>query len=379
MLRVLRASPPWLLACSIWMGACSGGPTRSEPTTAENEPSAPATLLEDGSIRLSEAALRFVRTEAVALASDVSALHAPARVAYRDGSIAEVGTPVSGRITEIHVRLGDTVSEGDSLVTLRSPDAASTRAELSATRAALRNALVEARRAADMLEHGVSTERERREADLRVAELEIQLVRVETQVAILGRGAGGTVVLRAPIAGTILSRRASIGMVVEPGAGEPLVEIGDPAALGVSADVFDRDAALVRVGARAQVTFPSLDAPLTGHVAHVAPVVSRGLRTVSVRIELDETSDRLRPGLFGRASLTMVDAGIVLPSSAVLIRDGDRTIVYVERDEGVFSARDVDIGPSVDGHVYVASGLTAGERVVVQGALLLDGAADQLL
>ncbi len=369
---LLRAALAGLLAIG-----CSGAAPRAD-TLGETETS-PAVVLPDGAIRLSAEALGFIHTEQAQMGGDVSALHAPARVAYRDGSIAEVGTPVSGRITEVHVRLGDTVVEGAPLVTLRSPDAASTRAELSATRTELSHALAEARRAAEMLEHGVSTDRERRDADLHVSELEIQLVRAETQVSILGRGAGGTVVLRAPLAGTVLSRRAAIGMAVDPSTSEPLIEIGDPDALGVSADVFDRDAALVRVGANALVTFPSLDHPLSGTVAYVAPVVSSGLRTIEVRIELTETSDRLRQGLFGRASITLVDAGIVLPSGAVLIRDGDRTVVYVEREPGTFAARDVEVGPSVDGHVYVASGIAAGETVVVEGALLLDGSADQLL
>jgi cobalt-zinc-cadmium efflux system membrane fusion protein len=367
------------LGCLVSLFGCSGAAPRSETPAEEASSVSLAAILPDGAIRLSAEGLRFIRTETAHLANDVSALHAPARIAYRDGSIAEVGTPVSGRVTELSVRLGDTVVVGDPLVTLRAPDAASTRAELSATRAALANAVAEARRTAEMLEHGVSTDRERRAADLRVAELEIELARAQSQVSILGRGTGATVVLRAPLAGTILSRRASIGMNVDAGSDEPLVEIGDPAALGVSADVFDRDAAMVRVGASALVTFPSLDAPVSGRVAAVAPIVTSGLRTVAVRIELADASDRLRQGLFGRAAITLVEAGIVLPSTAILIREGSRTIVYVEREPGTFVVRDVTVAPAADGRVYVASGVDVGDSVVVEGVLLLDGSADQLL
>ncbi|GAB4215529.1 MAG: hypothetical protein OHK0013_41200 [Sandaracinaceae bacterium] len=117
----------------------------------------------------------------------------------------------------------------------------------------------------------------------------------------------------------------------------------------------------------------------TGPVAYVAPAVVGGVRTVPVRIELDALPPGARPGLFGRASISLVDRGISLPSSAVLIRDGSRTVVYVEQTPGRFSPRDVQIGPSVDGRVYVASGVEPGERVVVDGALLIDGAADLLL
>lgn len=341
-------------------------------------PSPRAESGDDERVRLSEEARRFVRAEPITTQHGVTALRAPARVAFRDGAIAEIGSPVAGRIAEVHVRLGDEVAAGAPLFTLRSPDAAATRAQLAAAQVALANALAEARRSSDMLERGVGTDRERRAADLHVAELEIELARARTAVSIVGRGRGGDVVIRAPIAGTVLERRAAIGMAVEPG-GDPLVQIGDPGGIGIVAEVFDRDAAMVRVGASAEIALPSFDAPLRGRVVHVAPVVSAGLRTVPVRVELDEIPPGLRAGLFGRASIALLDEGLVLPTSAVLVRDGQRTVVYVEEEDGVFDRREVAVGPAVDGRVHVIAGLREGERVVVEGALLIDGQADLLI
>jgi len=71
--------------------------------------------------------------------------------------------------------------------------------------------------------------------------------------------------------------------------------------------------------------------------------------------------------------------GVMVPVTAVLIKDGKRNIVYVENSDGAFVPRDVIIGQSVEGRVQVISGITPGERVVVRGALLLDGVAEQLL
>lgn len=357
--------------------AC-GGTTRADDGDDEPGPQ-PVTVISPGVLELSEAARAFVEVAPVVAGHDVSVLRAPARIAYRDGAIAEVGSPVAGRVTALSVRIGDTVEVGAPLVVLTSPDAAATRAELSAARARLEAALIEARRTADMLEQGVGTERERREADLAVSELEIELARLRAQVAIVGRGARGEVTLRAPIAGTVLSRRAAIGMTIEADSEEALVEIGDPSALGVTADVFDRDASAVRVGAACEVELPSLDHPLAGHVAYVSPLVTSGVRTVPVRIELDELPPDTRPGLFGRASISLADEGLVVPASAVLVRDGTQTAVYLERAEGRFEQHAVQVGPSVDGQVQVLSGLSPGDRVIVRGALLVDGAADMLL
>ena len=73
------------------------------------------------------------------------------------------------------------------------------------------------------------------------------------------------------------------------------------------------------------------------------------------------------------------DAAIIVPVSAVLIKDGKRRVVYVEDGGGNFAVRDVVLGRNRDGRVAVLKGLNPGERVVVRGALLLDTQAELLL
>ena len=70
---------------------------------------------------------------------------------------------------------------------------------------------------------------------------------------------------------------------------------------------------------------------------------------------------------------------MTVPTGAVLIKDGDRTIVYVEREDGTFVQREIQLGHSFEERVEVVSGLTPGDKVAAKGALLIDGAANQLL
>ena len=107
--------------------------------------------------------------------------------------------------------------------------------------------------------------------------------------------------------------------------------------------------------------------------------MSNGLRTASVRIELEEKPAGLRPGMFGRVRIESAAVGPTLPTEAVLIKDGKDSVVYVAKDALTFERRAVVVGQSIEGRVQVISGLSRGERVVVRGALLLDGAAEQLL
>jgi membrane fusion protein, heavy metal efflux system len=186
------------------------------------------------------------------------------------------------------------------------------------------------------------------------------------------------VIVRAPIAGVVITRKASVGMAVQRG-GDPLLEIGDPSSIWIVADVFDRDLSEIHLASTAVVTFTALDRPLEGRVASVGTVVGSGLRTAPVFLELSESRGLLRPGMFGHAEIHVGDRAVTLPSSAVLIKDGKDPIVYVQQDSLTYRRRSVVLAQPIGGRVRVLSGLSPGEKVVVRGALLLDGAADQLL
>jgi cobalt-zinc-cadmium efflux system membrane fusion protein len=98
-------------------------------------------------------------------------------------------------------------------------------------------------------------------------------------------------------------------------------------------------------------------------------------------VAVDAATADLRPNTYARVAISAPSpAAVTLPVGAVLIEDGKRTVVYVEREEGAFVRRDVSVGSSTEGdHVQVTAGLAPGERVVVRGAVLLDGSAEQLL
>ena len=101
---------------------------------------------------------------------------------------------------------------------------------------------------------------------------------------------------------------------------------------------------------------------------------------MQVYFALAKRVEGLRAGMLAQVSLRIgAEQGISLPVSAVLIKDGKRRVVYVERADGSFEAREVKTGHNRNGFVVVLEGLKSGEKVVVRGALLLDTQAEQLL
>jgi cobalt-zinc-cadmium efflux system membrane fusion protein len=351
---------------------CSGPPAAPAADRIPEEP------LPDGVVRIPAASLPFIAVQPVSVEQGEAVLTAPAHVAFQDGALAEVGAPLAGRVTQVHVRTGDTVKPGQPLVTLDCPEAAAVRAAVKTARVSLHEARLARDRERRMLEQGVGTERDTLAAETQVAELEAELARAEAAAASVGDESGTTVVLRAPIAGEVISRKATDGMAVQSG-GDALVEVGDPADLWIVGDVFERDLPAVRDGARATVEFPSMQGELAGRVVSVGAVVTSGLRTAPVRVALDADAGVLRPGMYGRLRLDgAAVGGPTLPSEAVLIKGKD-SVVYVEQAPLTYARRTVTVGRPIDGKVHVLSGLTADDKVVVHGALFLDGAADQLI
>jgi cobalt-zinc-cadmium efflux system membrane fusion protein len=285
---------------------------------------------------------------------------------------------VPGRVTIVHVKTGDKVKAGDPLITLTSPDAAAARAAFAAAQAEHDAAKREVARQEQMATTGVGVDSERSAAQAKLRQSEAELARAQTTAGILGGGGGSLIVLRAPIDGTVIARSATVGSAAEPG-GEPLIEIGNPSAVWVVAEVFERDLAQVHEGAQVDVAV-STGETLHGHVASVSSALSGSSRTASVYVALDGDAAGLRSGMFARATI-QAPAGqaIVLPAEAVLVKDGKHYVVFVERELGTYAPRDVTVGRSVDGKVQVLTGLAPGEKVVVKGALLLDTAAEQLL
>ena len=176
-----------------------------------------------------------------------------------------------------------------------------------------------------------------------------------------------------------MSIRVAAGATVAPG-GEALLELGDPSHLQVVAQVPESDLGRIAVGQDAEVELPALAARIAARVENFNPRVDPESRRTQVYLALAKRIDGLRAGMLAQVALRVgAEKGISVPVSAVLIKDGKRRVVYVERTDGAFEARDVQTGHNRDGRVVILQGLTAGDKVVVRGALLLDTQAEQLL
>ena len=177
--------------------------------------------------------------------------------------------------------------------------------------------------------------------------------------------------LKAPISGEVIERQGTVGEMVDNT--KELYTISDPTNVWVIADVNANDIAAVRVGQLATVhTMAYPDETFAGRVVLISPEVGEKSRTVDVRIEVDNRSVKLKPGMFTDAEIvtSTVDNVVVIPDEAVQ-RLGDQEIVFVATDAHTFTKRTIKTGRTQNGNAEILDGLKDGERVVTKGSFLL--------
>ena len=179
-----------------------------------------------------------------------------------------------------------------------------------------------------------------------------------------------TIDILSPADGVVLSRTITLGQRFDKGA--EWFRIADLGKVWILADLLEGDAPLARPGMTAKVTVPGQANALTAVVSRVPPQFDPVSRTMKVRLELENPGARLRPDMNVDVELQVErpDA-LTVPADAV-VDSGLRKTVFVEAGEGVFEPRMVETGWRAGNRVEVTSGLSAGDRIVVSGAFLVD-------
>ncbi|WP_197442424.1 efflux RND transporter periplasmic adaptor subunit [Lignipirellula cremea] len=179
--------------------------------------------------------------------------------------------------------------------------------------------------------------------------------------------------IRAPFAGTIEMRTLAANERVT--ASATMFVLANTSTLYVSADIRENDWAAMSLqpGAPVKVLIPAIpDQEFTAIVHYVGREVSRTTNSLPLVAGIDNAAGLLRPGMFVRVSLPIGPPQESLAvHAAAVVHNEEEQFVFVQLDEGAFRKVDVTTGNSADDWIEITHGLTAGERVVDQGAFLL--------
>ncbi len=176
--------------------------------------------------------------------------------------------------------------------------------------------------------------------------------------------------IRAPIRGVLDDRSIELGSMVAPGQAVARIVQLDP--LKVSAGVPERYALDVKRGDPVTVTFDALgDETFSGSISYVGSAVDPRNRTFPVEFTMANPGERIKPEMVASVSIqsgVLQDALVVPQEALVRVEDGYVAFVAVEEGgEWVARRRIVTLGPSQRNRVAIASGIEAGDRLIVVG------------
>ena len=174
----------------------------------------------------------------------------------------------------------------------------------------------------------------------------------------------------APFDGLITRTLADVGDLASPG--RALLELEDPMALRLEADVSEGLIDCVQLGAKMTVRIAALTDDLEGTVSEISPAADPNSRTFRVQLDLPATPG-LRAGQFGRVAVPVAETSALRAPASAVVQRGQMEIVFVVTNRRA-QLRLVKTGKRVGHEVELASGVSAGEQVVVENAAqLFDG------
>jgi len=293
-------------------------------------------------------------------------------------------TLATGRILEIHARIGDEVKQGQLLLKVQSSDISNSFSDYRQAVADEKLSRAQLERARILLDKGAIAAK-----DLEVAidvdeKAKVTVETTEQRLKILGVDKdhpSPVVDIKAPVSGVITDQQVTVaGGVQSLGSGSaPAFTISDLSHVWIVCDVYENDMADVHIGEYADIHLSAYpNKVLKGRISNIGPVMDPNIRTGKVRLEVANPDGLLRLGMFTTATFhgTKKETRASVPATAILHLH-DREWVYTPAGEGRFRRLEVTAGKMLPNNMQeIVTGLAPGQQVV-SNALVLQNTVEQ--
>lgn len=273
-------------------------------------------------------------------------------VKYDEDQLKHIHPRVEGWVDKLYVKAtGDPVEKGQPLYDLYSPQLVNAQEEYLLALARNNQSLMLAS--------------ENRLKSLQLSDRFIETLKTKRKVF-------QAITFNVPQSGVVDNLNIREGFFVKPGT--TMMSIGKLDQVWVEAEVFARQAALVKAGTPVTMRLEYLQGQVwEGQIDYVYPSLNPITRTLRVRLRFDNTNKILKPNMFAEVTIHVdsPETFLLVPRTAV-IRTGDKNVVVVALGEGQYKSVAVEIAGSDNQFISVTKGLKLGDEVVVSAQFLLD-------
>ena len=300
------------------------------------------------------------------------------KISFDENFTSRISSPILGRATKLHAQIGDTVKAGQALVSIDSPDLGGAIADYRKAMADLELKRKALERSQMLLDGGVIAHKDFESSEADMAQSQAEATRTKGRLKNLNidsNSAAGaeTFTLKAPMTGVVVDRQINVGNEVRPDANTPLFIITNPSHLWATIDLPERDLSKMSLGQPISIQVDAYkNESFTGRIQSIGTMVDPVTRRIQVRCSVD-SKNKLKPEMYARITPlnNRNQKAIRIPNSA-LITEGLYSYVFVETSPGHLKKRRVTLDVQEREYATVKAGLSAGEKLVVSGAILLN-------
>ena len=366
------------------LAGCGAGPSESESKMTSY--SSKESRAETASLfTVPQDQMAHVQVVSVEKSSLPRVLRLTGAVAYNAFKTTPVFAAIGGPVHELLVTPGETVRQGQPLLTVNSPDYSAARSAYIKARDAYLLADKFFTRAQDLFTHGAIAEsdfqqaestRNQAQADLDSSEDALRVLGVSDPESLAKNPSKTTsqIPVLAPVGGEVVERLVGPGQLLQAGATQ-VFTISDMSTVWVLVNVYQGEMAYVHLGDKVDVNTDSYSDVFHGRISYLATALDPNTRTLQARIVTENPGKKLKKDMYVTAS---VNAGaftnaLSVPDASVLRDTENAPFVYVQSttNSNEFARRMVQLGDSHGGRTQITSGLQEGEHVVGNGSLFL--------
>jgi len=296
-----------------------------------------------------------------------------AKVTANEERRSELFPMVSGTVNRVGVRLGDQVSQGQTLATVTSSEMAGFDKEVIAANAELKNAERAAKQAEQLFQSGLSSAKELEEAknDYQIKKAEAK--RANAVLKLNGGSSTGLYAIKSPISGFVIEKNVTENMQLRGDNDKSLFTIADLSNIWAMINIYESDISRVKAGD--EVILSTLSYPdqvFKGKIEKLYNQVDQESKVMNARVVIPNPGFLLKPGMLGTVKVS-ANSAVDLPvlNSRAVIFDENKNYVLVLGQNHKVRIQEIEIGRKTADKTYISKGVQAGDRIIASKQVFL--------
>ncbi|WP_240315128.1 efflux RND transporter periplasmic adaptor subunit [Mucilaginibacter pineti] len=326
----------------------------------------------DGRFVVTDTLLRSLLIDTVKAADEQSEISLTGSVAPDENKLVKIYPMVSGIAQSVQIQLGDRVSKGQVLATLRSAEIAGFTKDMVTSQADARSARRTLESTQDLYKSGLASEKDLEQAKADDQKAQAEINRAGSVLSINRTNKQGYEI-RSTLNGYVIEKNLTSDMQVRADNSQALFIIADLSSVYVMVNMYESDIASVHLGDAVKITtltYP--DKVFSGKIDKLMDVLDPDNKVMRARVRIENPDNLLKPEMYANVKIR-ASSGVNLPAihTDAIVFDNNRNYVVVVDGKASVHIQPVEIAKRVEDIAYISKGLKPGERIVASRQVYL--------